>query len=104
MAGRRPSLAAASTCVCGVIVAAIALAVVLSFALNAAADDLHAQASLARGVAPDVPRTVIGSWLASRIAPDVLASNPIALDQRSQEVDHRADRIRELAGDRKSVV
>jgi hypothetical protein len=79
------------------IAVAIGLSVLLSFAMNLAADDLRAQASLARGQEPDTNHTAVSIWLSARIAPDVADQDLAFVDQRSGELDHRADRIRELA-------
>jgi len=94
---RRPALTKIGTCLFGLVVLGIAVTLAVSFGTQTAADDLHAQVMLARGAAPETPRNFIGGWLSARVAPDVRAADAAALDQRAQELDHRADRTRELA-------
>ena len=91
-------LATAGTYLFAAIVLVIGTLVVQSFAMNAAAGDLHGQSLQARGLPPETPRTALSMWLAARIAPDVASNDAVSLEQRSQDVDHRADRMRELAG------
>ena len=75
----------------------VAAGVCLSFAINAAANDLHAQATLARGASPETLRTAAGAWLSGMLAADVQAADAPIQDARASDLDHRADRIRELA-------
>jgi hypothetical protein len=98
MLRRRPPLERVGTWIFLAIVIAIGLAVGVSFVMNSAADDLRARASIATNQAPDSPRTPWGVWLASRVAGDVVSANSESLKARADELDHRADRIRELAG------
>jgi hypothetical protein len=94
----RLSLQRAGSWAFGAIVLLIGALVVQSFAMNAAAEDLHGQALIARGFLPETPRTPVSMWLSARIAPDLASNDASGLDQRAQDIDHRADRIRELAG------
>jgi hypothetical protein len=80
-----------------VVVVAVGLAVALSFAMNAAADDLRAQVSIASGAAPALPRTAWGTWLSASMAGDLPPGDSKAQFARADDLDHRADRIRELA-------
>jgi hypothetical protein len=80
-----------------VIVLVIALAIAGSFAMNEAAEDLRLQVRVASAQQLDRPRTVWGSWLSARVAADVDRSDVAALNTRIDELDRRADRIRELS-------
>jgi hypothetical protein len=93
----RVTLERTGTLLFALIALAIGASVAVSFGMNSAADDLHAQAVLARGGQPDTSRNAISAWVSSRIAADLVAPDAVQLDQRAQDVDHRADRIRELA-------
>jgi hypothetical protein len=93
----RVTLQTAGTWLFALIVVAIAGIIVLSFALDAASDDLHAQAEIIRGVQPTGSRMIIGSWLSAAVAPDVDSSDVAGLSARSDDLHHRADRMRELA-------
>jgi hypothetical protein len=95
---RRVSLERAGTWNFLVIVLAIGLAVAASLLMNSAADDLRAQMNIASHQAPDSPRTPWGVWLASRLETDVASIDTQTLKVRADDLDHRADRIRELAG------
>src|SRR5215831_17597932 len=66
--------------------------------MNAAADDLRAQAQIASSLPPEQPRTLWGTWLADRIAAGLGPFDHTAMLVHADELDHRADRIRELAG------
>jgi hypothetical protein len=76
---------------------AIGLAVALSFTINVAAADLRTQSHALQGLDLDFTRTPLSMWLSARMAPDVAAGDAVGLDRRSGDLDHRADRIRELA-------
>jgi HAMP domain-containing protein len=80
------------------VVLGVALAIALSFGMNAAADDLRAQVAIAAGQSADSPRTVWGDWLSGRMAADLDPADTPARLTRAADLDHRADRIRELAG------
>jgi hypothetical protein len=98
MLKRRPSLERAGTWMFAIVVIAIGLSVGASLLMNSAADDLRAQINIAANQAPDSPRTPWGMWLAGHVAADLSLTNVDALRTRADELDHRADRIRELAG------
>jgi hypothetical protein len=93
----RPTLFGVGTWLFAVVALAIGGAVLLSFGMNVAAEDLHAQASIARGLVPDSPRTPISRTLSASIVPVIPSTDAQTLDSVSQDLDHRADRIRELA-------
>ena len=98
MQAHRPSLDAVGTWLFVVVVVGVALSIGFSFAMNAAADDLRGQARIASSLPPEQSRTPWGTWLAARIAADVTPSEFAATLERADQLDHRADRIRELAG------
>lgn len=91
------SLHQIGTWVFGVAVLAVAAAVVLSFAMNTAADDLRQQANQQAGASLDHPRRAPGVWLSAAFAGDLGRANLAALEKRADDLDHRADRIREAA-------
>jgi hypothetical protein len=94
----RLSLFGVGTWLFALVALAIAAILLLSFALNIAAEDLHARAWIVRGLQPDSPRTPISETLSAAMAVDLTSeSDAQVLDVRSQDLDHRADRIRELA-------
>jgi hypothetical protein len=78
-----------------VIVAAVGLAIALSFALNEGADDVRQQVRIALAQPLEHPRTPWGPWLSERMTADVPDLQTLA--RRADELDHRADRIRELS-------
>ena len=80
-----------------VIVAAVAAAVVFSFAMNEAADDARQLVRIASSQPLEHPRTAVGQWLSARMAADVSSSDADAMATRAGDLDHRADRTRELA-------
>jgi hypothetical protein len=80
------------------VVVAVACSIALSFAMNDAADDLRLQVRLATNESLDHPRTGHGAWFAVRTIADLQSDDYSALWARADELDHRADRIRELAG------
>jgi len=65
-------------------------------ALRLAVDDLHAQAALARADEPRPTRSPIGQWLSAAFVSDLTPENVAAFDARTQQLDHRADRLLEL--------
>jgi hypothetical protein len=75
----------------------VVVAVSVSFAMNAAADDLRQQATIAASQTPEHPRTAWGVWLSSRMTPGANSSDPSDLIARAITLDARGDRIRELA-------
>jgi hypothetical protein len=81
-----------------IVVAAIAVGVALSFAMNTAADDLRQQVKLASGQSLEHPRNPPATWLSAALTADLAASDFTALFARAEVLDHRADRIREMAG------
>jgi len=86
------------TFVFALIVISVGASVALSFGMNSAADDLRAQASLDVGQTPDVPRTFLSARLSQVLAADAADASDSVKRARADELDHRADRIRELAG------
>ena len=80
-----------------VIVAAVVAAVVFSFAMNEAADDARQLVRIASSQPLEHPRTALGQWLSARMAAGISASDPDAMATRAGDLDHRADRTRELA-------
>ena len=95
---RRPNLERIGTWVFVVVVVGIGLAVAASLLMNAAADDVRVRIDLASNQSPDGPRTPWGMWLAGRVTTDLAPTDTQALRIRADDLDHRADRIRELAG------
>jgi hypothetical protein len=93
----RVMLQAAGTWLFVAIVLAIGGIVLTSFVIDAGAEDLHAQTEVLRGARPEGSRIAIGAWLSARMAADIDPANIEALGSRADELDHRADRIRELA-------
>ena len=81
-----------------VVVLVIAGAVTVSFAMNTAADDLRQEVNSASGAPLDHPRGPPGTWLSAPLSADVARSDLTGLRARADELDHRADRIREAAG------
>lgn len=96
-ASMRVTLQAVGTWLFAMIVVVIAGVVLLSFVINAAAGDLHARTETLRGGQPESSRTPVGAWLSARIASDVAPTDATALGERADALDHRADRMRELA-------
>jgi hypothetical protein len=88
----------AASWVVGLVALAIAAVVVFSLAMDEAADDLRLQVRDASGLPLETPRTFHGSWLSAHIAADIQPTNYAAMFSRADELDHRADRIREIAG------
>ena len=86
------------TVVFAVFVIGVAISVGLSFAMNTAADDLRQQVLVATGQGAEHARTAWGSAFSASMASDIKAGDSATMLERSQELDHRADRIRELAG------
>jgi hypothetical protein len=80
------------------VVLAVGLAVVASFAMNSAADDLRQQFRVASGEPPEHPRTPPGTWLSGPLVADLEPSDLLGVFARAEALDHRADRIREIAG------
>ena len=97
MQAHRPSVEGVGTWLFGLVVVAVALSVGLSFAMNAAATDVRAQVSVASGTGPEDPRSVWSTWLAVQFTTDLPPDDYALLAARATELDHRADRIRELA-------
>jgi len=95
---RRLTLDAAGTWLFIAIVLAIALSVALSFAMNAAAEELRQEVRIVSSLPRESPRTAWGVWFAERMSADLAPSDPNAELVRAADLDHRADRIRELAG------
>jgi hypothetical protein len=81
-----------------IVVLGVASAVAFSFAMNAAADDLYLQVTVASSAPLDHPRTAYGMWLSAQFASDMQPGDYAALRLRADQLDHRADRIREMAG------
>ena len=81
-----------------IVVAAIAVGVALSFAMNSAADDLRQQVRSASGQPLEHPRRPPATWLSGAMSADLAASDSTAMFARAEALDHRADRIREMAG------
>jgi hypothetical protein len=71
----------------------------LSASLRLAVDDMHAIGAIMRAENPPPSRSPLGEWLSATLASDVLPpANATALNARMLELDHRADRLLELAG------
>ena len=98
MTWHRPTLQQIGTCLSLVVVLAIGLAVALSFAMNSAADDLRQQVRAASGQPLEHQRTAPAIWLSAQMAADLAPSDFTAMFARAETLDHRADRIREMAG------
>ena len=81
-----------------VVVLAVALAVAVSFAMNSAADDLRQQVKVASGLPLEHPRTPPSMWLSGPMIADLEPSDFSGMFTRAETLDHRADRIREIAG------
>lgn len=81
-----------------IVVLAVGASVALSFAMNIAADDLRQEVRIASALPPEFDRTAWGMWLNQRFTSDVAQGDYQARFDRTSELDHRADRIRELAG------
>ena len=81
-----------------VVVLGVAAVVVLSFAMNMAADDLRLQVTATSGQPLDHPRTWPGEWVSNPMSADLGPSDSAGRLARADELDHRADRIREAAG------
>ena len=81
-----------------VVVLAVALAVALSFAMNSAADDLRQQVKVASGLPLEHPRTPPSMWLSGPTIADLEPTDFQGMFTRAETLDHRADRIREIAG------
>jgi TRAP-type C4-dicarboxylate transport system substrate-binding protein len=79
-------------------VLAVAAAVALSFAMNVAAEELRQEVKVASNEARDTPETAPVVWLAARVSDDLPAGDYAVRLTRADQLDHRADRIRELAG------
>jgi hypothetical protein len=86
-----------------VIVLSVGLAIAFSFAMNSAADELRAEINIASSQPPDNPRTPWGVWLGARMAADLPSDDYSRAFARAEDLDHRADRIRDL-GSAASVV
>jgi hypothetical protein len=98
MPSARASLHMLSNWLFAAIVFAVACSTALSFAMNDAADDLRLQVRAASGQPPDHPHTWQGAWFAARATADLRSDDYAAFWIRADDLDHRADRIRELAG------
>jgi hypothetical protein len=94
----RPTLKQIGTWLLFIVVLAVALAVALSVAMNSTADDLRQQVRVASGVPLEHPPTPPATWLSDRIVADLAPEDFAARFARADGLDHRADRIRELAG------
>jgi len=98
MLRRRPDLEHAGTWLTVILVLVIGLAVGASLLMNAAADDARARMNIASNQASGTERTPWGIWLGDRTTADLAPTDIQALKARADDLDHRADRIRELAG------
>ncbi len=76
----------------------VAGAVTASFAMNTAADDLRLQVDFASGAPLDHPRSPPGPWLSAPLSAEVPRSDLTGLRARADQLDHRAERVREAAG------
>jgi Arc/MetJ family transcription regulator len=94
----RASLHDVGTWLVLLVVVGVAGVVVLSYAMNAAADDLRQEVSMVSGAPLDHERTAVGTLLSDRLSADIARSDLAGLRARADELDHRADRIREAAG------
>src|ERR1041385_3352508 len=97
MRPRTLSIESAGAWLFAIVALAIGLAVALSFALNLAASDVRAQSRQLQALDTEFTRTPLSEWLSATLAPDVPRADYVALDRRAGDLDHRADRIRELA-------
>lgn len=95
-AGRAIELA--TTALYTLVVVAVAVAIALSFAWNWGADDLRQQARIITTGASDHPRTPWGMWFAQQFGQDVPPGDPRGLADRGEQLGHRAERLREMAG------
>jgi hypothetical protein len=91
------TLESAGTWLFALVAFSIGLAVATSFIVNVAGADLRAQARVLQGLDLEFTRTSLSAWLSARIAPDLAPTDATGLDRRASDLDHRADRIRELA-------
>ncbi len=98
MPDRRSLLDTLGTVAFLLIVTGVAAAVTLSFAMNAAADELRQQVRVATSLDREIAATPWGVWLAARMSSDLPPDAFDARFARAEDLDHRADRIRELAG------
>jgi hypothetical protein len=64
--------------------------------LKAAVGDLHAQASILRAELPPPSRPPFGQAMSALFTSDIAPADKGALDARTLELDHRADRLLEL--------
>lgn len=94
----RPNLEGTGTLLLLVVVVGVALAVGLSFAMNAASDDLRQEVRLASSLPVEHPRSVWAGWISAGMTRDLAPADYTARFLRAEDLDHRADRIRELAG------
>ena len=97
MLWRRPTLRQIGTWLLLVLVLVIALGVALSFAMNSAADDLRQQVRAASGQPLEHARRPPAIWLSELAVADLASSDANSMFARAEELDHRADRIREMA-------
>jgi hypothetical protein len=79
------------------IVAAVGLAVALSFAMNAASEDARQQVLIVSSHESQNARAVWGPLLSRVMLADVPPSDVDALTAQAEQFDRHADRIRELA-------
>ncbi len=96
MRSRFPGLVQLGTWLSAVLVLAVAASLGVTFALNAAADDLRLQAQQGLGQAVDAPRTFPGAQLSTQLTADVPINEYEARLRRADALDHRAERISEL--------
>lgn len=79
------------------IVVAVALAFGYALALNTAATDIRQTVQVARGNIAESPPSPVGAWLAAQFSSDLVSTATDALAARADSLDHRAERIREVA-------
>ena len=79
------------------IVLAILGVIALSYAMNEGADDIRQEVRVMSGLGREHPRRPLGPILAWSMTTDLSATDYDARHLRADLLDHRADRMRELA-------
>ena len=94
-----PGLERIGTVVLAILVGAIVLIQGASVALNWAADDERLLAAALNHEQPERARTPVGMWLSARALADLPPDTSVEVRrERSNGLDHVADRLREIAG------
>jgi hypothetical protein len=97
MPPRRWSLESVSTVLVLMVALAVVLAVGLSLAWRAAADDLYASINQANGISLPAPRLAPAIWLSTRLASDVGPDDLTARRARADQLFYRSQRVQEMA-------